>query len=216
MKLTPYNKTLLKLPLLVCGMSAVTAPVEAQTPAATTPGDTSQPVTPAATGQPASDTPHRARRFQLGVELGVSRYTDARTRDRFGDGFFIAPTLFPLSPASTKGTVQPDLDFTYSRRHGNRLIMGLLGAEYRRALTGDGSLHPATQFHVGANLGLVPASIRSPMDGVDSGLKMGVGGGVSAGYLIKQRVDLNVRYTAISRIQGFNLSNLRAEIEVKF
>lgn len=215
MKPTPCFKARLKLSLLTCGL-LYAAPVWAQTPV--TPPTDQLPPAPAAnapkTAAPASS--RHERRFQLGVEVGAARFTDATTRERFGQGFFIAPSFFPLSSASTKGTIQPDFDFTYSGRNGNRLIMGLLGAEYRRALTGDGTTHPPTQFHVGVNLGLVPASIRSPLDGVDSGLKFGVGGGVAAGYLIKQRIDLDARYTAISRIKGFNLSNMRLEMDVKF
>ncbi|MBV9468818.1 MAG: hypothetical protein JOZ57_06195, partial [Abitibacteriaceae bacterium] len=106
--------------------------------------------------------------------------------------------------------------FAYAKRNNNHVLMALLGASYRHALSSNGATNLPTQFYFKTALGIVPASIRSNQDNVHSGVKLGVGGSLALGYLIQRRVELEARYTAISRIQSFNLSAVEVGADVKF
>lgn len=155
------------------------------------------------------------RRFQLGLGISKSRFINARSRDRFGSGgLSLRPTFFPLQAARV--AIRPEVELTYAKRNNNRVLMALLGASYRHALSNNGATNLPTQFYFKTALGIVPASIRSNQDNVHSGVKLGVGGSLALGYLIQRRVDLEVRYMAISRIQSFNLSAVEVGADIKF
>jgi hypothetical protein len=194
-------------PVLV-GLAVLTAlaPLRAQegTPAAQPGADT----TPGTTQTEPTPTPQKKRRFQLGPEFGVFQLLDSRTKNRFGGTkWSIGLGFTPIGRPTSKGQLSPDFRLMSFKRGNNKALWAPIGAKYTKSLVAE----PETARYVpyaGAALGVVPARIKAPDDGVDENFKVGFGGSVFVGSLIGPKAYVELRLFGTTRIAGYNFSGV--------
>ncbi|MCW2743416.1 MAG: hypothetical protein JWR45_3838 [Blastococcus sp.] len=194
-------------------------PVHAQAPATSTQNlDTPTPSeVPTPNTQPEETSPEkpRKRRFQLGPKLGLFRLSNARSRNRFGGtDSSIGIGLTPIRQPSTKGELGLDFKLFYLKQNTNRAIWAPIGVGYRKGFSASetATLRP----YIGASLNIVPANIKVLADGINTRLKMGLGSSAFAGIVFRDKLSLEARYIAITKISGFDLSGASLSASIRF
>ena len=202
----------------VLAILVVAAPAPAQNEAAPVPPSNPAPGTepgqpPAPDSTPTPQKPEKKPRLQLGVETGVFIPTDGLARDRFGGtSFSLSPALGAIRQCDTKGKFGYDFKLFYNKQGDNYALWAPVGVDYRRALTDSSSARP----YVGGSLDAVPVWLRAEPEGVPGKLRMGVGGSLFLGALFGTKRYVEARYTAVSKIKGFDLSGLTIGAGMRF
>ena len=167
---------------------------------------------PPADNTPPAQNDAPRKRLTIGPQIGVFLPSSGTTRDAFGDAWFNYGVGFGvLETANRKGRVSFDFNLLGNTRGSNRAYVAPLGVSYRRAFS-DGASRP----FVGASANLVPTYLRADNYGVPSRLRFTGGGSVFAGYTFNQTASVQVRYYAIGKSAGFNLSGLSLSAGLRF
>jgi len=181
--------------------------------------DTQTPPPPTDTPPPA---PERARKpFRIGPEIGVFLPTSGETRDTFGSSWFnYGIGLGNIQTPNGRGRISFDLNFFSSSRGGNRVFMAPIGVGYRLGLHRDQNPNePQTKGflpYVGASANIVFADMKSDTLNIRSGIRTTGGISVLLGSNFGEKAYAQIRYLAIGKVSGFDLSGTSLTAGLRF
>ncbi len=164
---------------------------------------------------PALSLPARAQSrsdARPGVELGYLRFSSRLTSDTFGgNGLSISPAFGPIATGTKRGSTQSDFGVNISRGNGNTLVIVPLGVRYIKAL-GDGATRP----YVGGSVDLAPTYSRIQTQNLGGKVSFAAGGSAFVGLALSNRLNLEARYFALSKVRGYDLSHTQIALGLRF
>ncbi len=154
----------------------------------------------------------RRREARYGLEVGYLRFNSSLTSDTFGgNGFSISPAFGSIASGTTSGVTQRDFGINVSQGNGNTLVIVPIGLRYTKALS-DGPTRP----YVGGSLNLAPTYSKIETQNLGGKLSLAVGGSALAGIDFNNRLNLEARYFALSKVRGYDLSHVEIALGVRF
>lgn len=220
------QKPLTLMLLLLGSLSAL--PASAQLPTSPAAPDSAAPAAPSAATAPpgaAQEGPNVAkpkqRGFQIpkiGVDAGVFLPASGKTRKRFGNSWADIGIGVgrPDRPSGT-GRVSFDFSTEYKKSGGNHAFAAPIGVSYRRAFRADDLARDSTFIpYYGFSANLVVVDLRSVEDDVHSRFRLTEGGSLVLGTTIGASGFAEGKYTAVAKVQGFDLSGLKLTVGIRF
>lgn len=187
-----------------------TPPPAAAPPSASTPAPAPQ--------EPPEEKKHGLRIPKIGVDYQLFLPSSGKTRSRFGNtwGGIGVGIGRPSRPSGT-GRISFDFSTQYKKSGDHHAFAAPIGISYRRAfnagdLTRDSTFVP----YYGFSADLVAVDLRSPEDNVHSRFRLTEGGSALLGSTIGKSGFVEGKYTAIGKVQGFDLSGIRLSVGIRF
>jgi hypothetical protein len=197
------------------------SPAAPQTAPSTRPTATSDPVLapPATTeGTARKTTSCRWEIPKVGIDTGLFLPSSGKTRSRFGGRWQdISIGIGSTDRPSVAGEFSFDFSTLYQRSGAYHLFLMPVGVDYRRAVNARDVAQNRTFmpfYGVSTNLDIV--DIRSPKDNVHSRFRLSQGGSAIFGTTIGGSGFLEARYIGVAGVQGFDLSGVHLEGDVRF
>ena len=147
--------------------------------------------------------PSRAKRFlpPIGPEAGVFQPISARSQHLFGGAWLsFSPGIGEIERAGRGGLFSFDFDVLSSEKHRNLAIIAPIGIDYRVAGPGR------TAAYVGAGANAFVTYLSVPALAIRPGVRVSPGGSAFVGVTSGDRAYLEVRYRALARIRGLEMS----------
>jgi hypothetical protein len=220
---------LLSAGLAVPALAQTAQPVQSQPDTQTiSPSRTAPPVTPPS---PTADTPtpkpeepkptENKRGFQIpkiGIDYDIFLPSSGKTRDRFGKSWGgIGIGVGRPDRPSSAGRISFDFSTEYKNSGDNHAFLAPIGVSYRRAFNPDDLTHSNTFIpYYGISADLVVVDLHSVEDDVHSRFRLSEGGSVLVGTTIGASGFVEGKYTAIAKVQGFDLSGIRLAVGIRF
>lgn len=152
------------------------------------------------------------RDSRLGVEVGYLRFSSRNTSDTFGgNGISIAPAFGAFQLGTQRGVTQFDFGVNVSQGNGNTLVFVPIGARYTKAL-GAGPSRP----YIGVSADVAPTYSKIQSLGLGGKTSYATGGSAFAGLNFGNRLNIEARYFALSKVRGYDLSHFRLAAGLRF
>ncbi len=220
------TKTHLPLILLLEPLWAVSASAQAPAPVPTGPSVSAPAAPPAPDSSPPAppdagkDKPkkHGFQIPKIGVDFDAFLPSSGKTRSRFGSNWGgIGIGIGRPDQPSDKGLIAFDFSTQYQKRGDHHAFAAPVGISYRRAFS-PGPVKERSTFipYYGVSANLVAVDLRSPEDNVHSGFRLTYGGSALVGTTIGASGFAEVRYRAVAKVKGFDLSGIRLSVGVRF
>lgn len=154
-----------------------------------------------------------SRRWTLVPAFNVYMPTDSRTKDTFGNNWFSCGLALSMKSNNAQpGRLEIHLDGAASRGDGRRAYVLPLGIGYAHRLTKP---KPVSTY-VGACANLYVMKLRSDYDNVDTGWCGRGGASLLFGVNVNSKVNVQLSYYAIPKLDSFDLSGMNLSAHVMF
>jgi hypothetical protein len=191
--------------------SQTAPPAIAPLPSAETP--TPKPEEPKPT-----DNKHGFQIPKIGIDYDFFLPSSGKTRDRFGKSWGgIGIGIGRPDQPSGAGRISFDFSTEYKKSGDNHAFVAPIGVSYRRAFNPDDLTRSSTFIpYYGISADLVVVDLHSVEDNVHSRFRLSEGGSVLIGTTIGASGFVEGKYTAIAKVQGFDLSGIRLAVGIRF
>ena len=194
-------------------LSQTAPPTNAPSPSADTPAPVLSP--------PEQKPTEKKRGFQvpkIGIDYDIFLPSSGKTRDRFGKSWGgIGIGIGRPDQPSGAGRISFDFSTEYKKSGDNHAFVAPIGVSYRRAFNADNLTRSSTFIpYYGISADLVVVDLHSVEDNVHSRFCLSEGGSVVLGTTIGASAFVEGKYTAIAKVQGFDLSGIRLAVGIRF
>lgn len=208
-----YLKGFVCSALLIAGLSA------ANNAYAQSANDTTANQQPAASEQTQTPAPSQSDKntnkghgFTVGPQVSVYLPSDKTARNRFGDNWLSVGVGIGHVNTPRNGSFDIGLNVIGAQKNKNRVTMVPVTLVYRMVNDSNKRTIPYAKVFGG----VYPVEMRSDIDNIQAGWRVGWGGGVSAGVVFDQRAFIDISYNAVTKIRGIDLSGVNLTVGYRF